>query len=102
MVDLLQRGGRALRNSDDDALFVVFYEPWAHEVDLDEYKEGNLDDPDRPRGPLKSSSKRRERAPFLCLRLVKSVTCLRAEYASYLADNSRDGTSTYDSSYSLD
>ncbi|KAH8976407.1 P-loop containing nucleoside triphosphate hydrolase protein, partial [Lactarius hatsudake] len=88
MVDVLQRGGRALRNSDEDALFVIFYEPWVHEVSLDEYNEGDLCDPDRPRGPLKSSSQRRERAPFSCLKLVKSTACLRAEFSSYLGDNS--------------
>ncbi|KAH9069630.1 P-loop containing nucleoside triphosphate hydrolase protein [Lactarius deliciosus] len=42
MVDVLQRGGRALRNSDDDALFVIFYEPWVHDISLDEYTEGDL------------------------------------------------------------
>ena len=76
MVDILQRGGRALRNSDEGALFIIFYEPWVHDISLDEYTEGDLCDPDRPRGPLKSSSQRRERAPFSCLGLVKSTTCL--------------------------
>ncbi|KAH9052274.1 P-loop containing nucleoside triphosphate hydrolase protein [Lactarius vividus] len=88
MVDVLQRGGRALRNSSKDALFVIFYEPWVHEVSLEEYNEGDSCDPDRPRGQLRSSSQRRERAPFSCLKLVKSTTCLRAEFASYLDDKS--------------
>lgn len=92
MVDILQRGGRALRNSDDDALFVIFHEPWVHSVSLDEYSEGDLGDPDRPRCSLKLSSQRRERAPFSCLKLVKSTTCLRAEFASYLNDKSPLGT----------
>ena len=91
MVDVLQRGGRALRNSNDDALFVVFYEPWVHEVALDEYNEGDLGDPDRPRGTLKTSSQRRERAPYSCLKLVKSSSCLRAQFASYLGDMSAAG-----------
>ncbi|KAF8263753.1 hypothetical protein EI94DRAFT_1772849 [Lactarius quietus] len=92
MVDILQRGGCALRNSHDDALFVVFYKPWVHEISLDEYDNGNLCDPDRPRGPLKQSSKRCERAPFSCLKYVKLVTCLQAEFASYLGDTSTSGT----------
>ena len=91
IVDILQRGGRALRNSDNDALFTIFYEPWVHDISLDEYSEGNLDDPDRPRGPLKSSSQRRDRAPFSCLKLVQGTNCLRAEFASYLEDTSRSG-----------
>jgi hypothetical protein len=92
MVDILQRGGCALRNSDDDTLFVIFYEPWVHDISLDKYSKGNLGDPDRPRCPLKLSSKWRERAPFSCLKLVKSTTCLRAEFASYLNDTSHLGT----------
>jgi hypothetical protein len=76
MVNVLQHAGRALCNSDEDALFIVFYEPWVHDISLDEYNEGDLCDPDRPRGPLKSSSKPRERAPISCLQLVKSVNCL--------------------------
>ncbi len=92
MVDVLQCGGRALRNPDEDALFVVFYDPWVHNVSLDEYSEGDLGDPDRPRGPLKLSSQRRERVTFSCLKLAKSTTCLRAEFASYLDDSSHSGT----------
>ncbi|KAF8257378.1 P-loop containing nucleoside triphosphate hydrolase protein, partial [Lactarius quietus] len=76
MVDVLQHGGRALRNSQDDALFIILYESWVHEVSLDEYTEGNLTNPDRPRAKLKSSSQQRECAPLSCLRLVKSPTCL--------------------------
>ncbi|KAH8978068.1 P-loop containing nucleoside triphosphate hydrolase protein, partial [Lactarius hatsudake] len=95
MVDVLQRGGRALRNSSEDALFVIFYEPWVREVSLEEYDEGDSCDPDRPRGQLRSSSQRRERAPFSCLKLVKSATCLRAEFASYLDDRSPSGMDNY-------
>lgn len=92
MVDVLQCGSHALRNSHEDALFVVLYEPWVHDISLDEYNEGDLFDPDRPRAKLTSSSQRRERAPFACLKLVKSKRCLRAEFASYLDDQSPSGT----------
>ncbi|KAH8983561.1 hypothetical protein EDB86DRAFT_2811389, partial [Lactarius hatsudake] len=95
MVDVMQHGGRALRNSDEDALFVVFYESWVHDISLDEYSEGDLGDPDRPRGPLKPSSQRRDCAPFSCVNLVKGATCLRAQFASYLDDTSPSGASFF-------
>ena len=91
-VDTLQRAGRALRNSDKDALFVIFYEPWAHAISLSEYNEGDTLDPDRPRGHLKSRAQKRERAPLSSLRLVKGPGCLRSEFASYLGDTSTEGT----------
>ncbi|KAN0128855.1 P-loop containing nucleoside triphosphate hydrolase protein [Lactarius tabidus] len=78
MVDILQRGGRALRNSDDNTLFVIFYEPWVHDVPLEEYSEGDLGDPDRPRCTLKQSSQQHDCVPFSCLKL----------FASYLNDAS--------------
>ena len=93
MVDVLQRAGRALRNSHEDALFIILYDPWVHDISLDEYTEGDLCDPDRPRRKLKSSSQRRERAPFSCLKIIKSSTCLRAQFASYLNDTSPAGMS---------
>ena len=92
IVDILQRGGCAMRNSDNDALFVIFYEPWVHEISLDEHSEGNLGNPDRPRGPLKSSSQRRDCALFSCLKLVQGTHCLHAKFASYLEDTSQSGT----------
>jgi hypothetical protein len=76
MVDVLQCGGRALRNSQEDALFIIMYDSWACEISLDKYTEGNLCDPDRPRAKLKSSSQRCECTPLSCLKLVKSATCL--------------------------
>ncbi|KAH9029568.1 P-loop containing nucleoside triphosphate hydrolase protein [Lactarius hengduanensis] len=53
-VDTLQRAGCALQNSDDHAFFIIFHEPWVHELSLSEYSEGDLSDPDRPRGQLRS------------------------------------------------
>ncbi|KAH8981064.1 P-loop containing nucleoside triphosphate hydrolase protein [Lactarius akahatsu] len=91
-VDTLQRAGRALRNSDDHAFFIIFHEPWVHELSLSEYSEGDLSDPDRPRGQLRSHAQRRERASLSSLKLVKDPSCLRAEFASYLGDASEEGT----------
>ena len=75
----------------DPALFVVFYDPWALEINKDEYTYGNPEDPDRPRKEQKESSPRRDRAPLSSLQLVQTLDCLRAFYANYLADNSSEG-----------
>lgn len=99
-VDTLQRAGRALRNSDEDALFVLFYESWVHGISLSEYTDGDLSDPDRPRGQLKSRAQRRERASLSSLRLVKSPGCIRSEFANYLNDTSDEGTVTLPSGIS--
>ncbi|KDR79157.1 hypothetical protein GALMADRAFT_63303 [Galerina marginata CBS 339.88] len=92
IVDALQRGGRAIRTGDEHALFVVFYEPWALEINLEDYLDTNrsngIDDPDRPRDKLKVNSQRRERAPYSSVRLVQRPTCLRQFYAEYLNDHS--------------
>jgi hypothetical protein len=69
IVDALQMGRHAIRQSDDDALFVIFYEPWVLDIDLDDYSTGNILDPDRPRKDLHDNSLRRDRARctiFLC------------------------------------
>jgi len=95
IVDALQRGGRAIRIGDEHALFVVFYEPWALEINLEDYLDingsQNIDDPDRPRDKLRVNSQRRERAPYSSVRLVQCRTCLRQFYADYLNDKSVTG-----------
>ena len=88
----MQRAGRALRNSYKDALFIVLYDPWVHDISLDEYTEGDLCDPDCFRAKLKSGSQQREHVLFSCLKIIKSGTCLRAQFASYLNDTSPAGT----------
>ena len=55
-MDALQRGGRAIRQSDDDALFVIFYESWVLDINLDDYSTGDLLDPDRPLKDLHENS----------------------------------------------
>ena len=46
IVDALQRGGRAIRIvSVEPALFVVFYDPWALEINKEEYTYGSPEDP---------------------------------------------------------
>ena len=45
-INILQRGGRAFRNSTEDALFVIFYEPWLNDINLNKYNDGDPLDPD--------------------------------------------------------
>ena len=90
-VDTVQRGGRALCNSNKDALFVIFYEPWVHELDLDSFNEGNLLDPDRLQAKLRPNSQRQERAPFSSVTLVRKKRCIRRHFAEYLVDKSPEG-----------
>ena len=88
-VDTLQRGGRAYRNSSKVATFVNFYEPWVNEISLDEYGNGDLLDPDRPRTVLKVTSKKVDRAPYSGVKLIKckeQSECVREFYANYLGD----------------
>ena len=102
-VDTLQRGGRAYRNSDKVALVVNFYDPWVDDISLDEYQSGDLMDPDRPRTVLKSTSKRRDRASYSSVKLVKCkelCLCVRKFYADYLGDRSTEGMS-FLSSFSM-
>lgn len=89
VVDALQRGGRAIRVGNEHAIFVVFHETWALEVDEAEYMDGS--DPDRPRANLAQHSRAQERAPLSAVRLVQCGTCLRGFYADYLDDQSEEG-----------
>lgn len=90
-VDTVQRGGRALRNSDEDALFIIFYEPWVHELDLDSFNEDDLLDPDCPQTKIQPNSQRQERAPFSSVMLIKKKRCIRCHFAEYLVDKSPEG-----------
>ena len=90
--DTLQRGGRAFRNSTEDALFVIFYEPWIEEISLDDFKNFDATDLDRPRMPLKANSQRRERAPFYSVKICQEISCTRKGFANYLGDELTDGT----------
>jgi len=89
-VDGLQRGGRAFRVSNSTALFVVFHEAWALDIQEKDYT-GDINDPDRPQKDLRASSRRQERAPLSGIRLVQSRACLRRFYADYLDDKSPEG-----------
>jgi superfamily II DNA helicase RecQ len=90
IVDALQRAGRAIRTGNEPALFVLFHESWALEIDPDNYMEGT--DPDRPRSNLDTHSRQRDRAPLSVVRLIRCSSCLRQFFADYLNDQSTIGT----------
>jgi hypothetical protein len=92
IVDALQRGGRAVRRTSDDALFVIFYEAWVLDIDLADYNIGDLLDPDRPRKGLHDNSQRRDRAPYSSVKLIQGKTCLRTFFADYLGDTLPGGS----------
>lgn len=93
IVDALQRGGRAIRIGNETALFVVFYESWALNIDESNYMEGT--DPDRPCANIGQNSRVQDRAPLSAVRLVRCPTCLRGFYANYLDDRSDSGVSIH-------
>jgi hypothetical protein len=90
-IDTLQRGGHANRNSTDDALFLIFYDPWVHDINPSEFTNFDPADLDRPRATLKPNSPRRERAPYHGIRLIHDKLCIRKQFALYLNDQSPDG-----------
>ena len=91
IVEALQRGGRAIRIGDEDALFLIFYESWVFIINEYKLQEGNAVDPDRPRSNLRPTSQSRERAPLSSVQLIKSLDCIQAFFAHYLNDKSEAG-----------
>ncbi|PPQ81297.1 hypothetical protein CVT24_009899 [Panaeolus cyanescens] len=76
VMDLLQRAGRAARNTAEPAMFIVFYERWVKDMPRGSFQYGDQSDPDRPQGSLKLQSQRRERIPYSCVNLVKNEALL--------------------------
>jgi hypothetical protein len=90
-IDTLQRGGRAYRNSAEDALFVIFYDSWVHDINPSDFTNFDSADLDRPRAILKPNSPRRERVPYHGVRLIRDKSCIRKQFALYLNDQLPDG-----------
>ena len=90
-IDTLQRGGRAYRNSDEDALFLIFYDPWIDDINPSEFTAFDSADLDRPRALLKPNSPRRERVPYHGVRIICDQSCIRKQFALYLNDQSLEG-----------
>ncbi|EPQ53881.1 P-loop containing nucleoside triphosphate hydrolase protein [Gloeophyllum trabeum ATCC 11539] len=93
LADKLQRGGRAGRDDDTEALFLTMTEPWALNVKLPQLAPGSLisdcgdnEDMDTPASP--TAAGKEGRVGKAVIRYVQSKTCLRAFWAEYLGDTS--------------
>lgn len=94
LVDVLQRAGRAVRVGDEDALFLLFYEPWATRIPLDDFSSGDQLDLDRPRKNLDCKNPSiQDRAPYFLVKMIQSKDCKRANFAIYLNDQTAEGES---------
>ncbi|KAG2005989.1 ATP-dependent DNA helicase RecQ [Coprinopsis cinerea AmutBmut pab1-1] len=78
VVNLLQRGGHAIRTGNEQALFIIFYEPWVMDIDLNNYNGDDTDihDPDRPRVHARTVGKisvidKKDCVPFILVKLVQ-------------------------------
>ena len=89
-VDGLQCGGRALRVSNDTALFVVFHEASALGIQEKDYT-GDITDPDCSQNDLRVSPRRQKRVPLSGFRLVQLKACLRHFYADDLKGRTPEG-----------
>ena len=95
VVDFLQRTGRLARRDGDQGLAIIFHEQWALDVSLDEFKNGDLNDPDQSRtAVLKPKSNARDHVAFSCIGMIQESKCLRRFFSQYLADFTTDGTLT--------
>jgi superfamily II DNA or RNA helicase len=93
IVDLLQRAGRLGRHEGDRGLCVIFHEQWALDISLDEFKNGDWNDPDRPQtAVLKPTLNVSDRVAYSCVAMIQEPKCLRRFFALYLADLSPAGT----------
>jgi superfamily II DNA helicase RecQ len=89
----IQRGGRGGRDMKDRSLFLIMYEPWAVEVNLDGLPDDG-DDPDRPfSSDNKKYGSKLARTGLFSLRLLQSRTCIRRHLLRYLRDESSGCTS---------
>ncbi|THU75800.1 hypothetical protein K435DRAFT_706404, partial [Dendrothele bispora CBS 962.96] len=106
ITDLIQRGGRAVRQIAADGLCVIFHEKWACSVDpadygLDVMNPITIDsidfhsDIDRPRKkPLTLYSPPQDRASLACVLITKRLFCKRLFFSKCLGDTSKDGMLT--------
>ncbi|KAH6890188.1 P-loop containing nucleoside triphosphate hydrolase protein [Coprinopsis sp. MPI-PUGE-AT-0042] len=99
IVESIQRGGRGGRQSGSASLFITFYEQWALDISVDDFSQGDQNNPDRSLvSPLPKRPTVRQRATLSSIRLIQCMSCLRAFYAQELNDTAPDALD-YDTIY---
>lgn len=83
-----------MRTGDGYAIFCIFFEGWALDINCADYNvnsEKYRHDPDRPRADIGKTSRRAERAPLSLIELLQLPTCIRRLFANYLNDTTASG-----------
>ncbi|KAK7442230.1 hypothetical protein VKT23_016200 [Stygiomarasmius scandens] len=93
--DAIQRAGRVVHRDGKHGLFLILYEPWVFDINLSDYSNVYLDDPDRPRKALSTHSSRQDHAPFYLVMLVRGSGCLRIVFGNYLSDIAEEYTGPF-------
>ncbi|KAG6807324.1 hypothetical protein H0H92_007998, partial [Tricholoma furcatifolium] len=95
IVEALQRAGRVAQRPEITGLFLIFYELWALKISLAEFSNGDINNPDRPRGQLKANPSSRDRAPRSSVELVQPHKCICSLFHEYLDDTTSEGPIYY-------
>ncbi|PBK86377.1 hypothetical protein ARMGADRAFT_1035563 [Armillaria gallica] len=82
----LQCRGHVLRWGQRTGIYVIFYEPWVEDIDLDEYEGTFPDHPDHPCTTLMVKSLKHNCAPLSAVTLIKGRMCKCQFHAHYLSD----------------
>jgi len=89
MSEMIQRAGRAARDSDMQGLFLELVEPWVLRLAIND---AGSDDPDRPfSGTVAKNSSKQDRTGYAAIRFAQSETCRRVFLSKYLDDETPEG-----------
>jgi superfamily II DNA helicase RecQ len=89
LCSLIQRAGRVGRDFTQDALFLIMWEPWVHDITIPDSQNGDSD-PDRPSAPLSKEKDptKPERTGLAMIQLIQdSARCIRKRLWQYLGDD---------------
>ncbi|ESK87435.1 family helicase [Moniliophthora roreri MCA 2997] len=85
----LQHGGHVVQQPRKNGLYLVLYEGWVEDIDLESYnkEQKNISpkDPDRPRAPLTAKSTRHDHASLSMVTMIQNKDkCIRQSHAEHL------------------
>lgn len=86
IIDLLQCGGHVGQRDGSKGLSILFYDPWALTLPLDDYNNAYSDNPDWPHCSTKAATSKKDHPALPCVQLVQCKDCLRQFFATYLGD----------------